>query len=56
MVTEAGTTFVTLYFDSVTMTGLDQVLTVELVHANPDSGVNVQTTPSTITLEATGKN
>lgn len=54
MITTAGTVDVTLYFDNVMMTGIDQVFYVNLVHTNPETGVNVETTPSTITLEAIG--
>ena len=46
---------VTLYFDNVTMTGLDQVLYVDLVLTDAGSGVNVSSTRSTIILEPIGE-
>ena len=46
---------VTLYFDNVTMTGLDQVLYVDLVLTDAGSGVNVNSTRSTIILEPIGE-
>lgn len=54
MITATGTVYVTLFFVNITMTGIDQIFYVNLVHANPEVGVNVETTPSTITLEAIG--
>ena len=50
----AGYTFITLYLDNITMTGVDQTFYVNLVHINPETGVNIATTLSTITLEAIG--
>ena len=46
---------VTLYFDNVTMTGLEQVLYVDLVLTDAGSGVNVNSTRSTIILEPIGE-
>ena len=46
---------VTLYFDNVTMTGLDQVLYVDLVLTDVSSGVNINSTRSTIILEPIGE-
>ncbi len=46
---------VTLYFDNVTMTGLNQVLYVDLVLTDAGSGVNVNSTQSTIILEPIGE-
>lgn len=54
MITAMGTVYVTLFFDNIMMTGIDQEFYVNLVHTNPEIGVNVETTPSTITLEAIG--
>lgn len=50
----AGNTFITLYFDNITMTGIDQTFYVDLIHINPETGANIATTPSMITLEAIG--
>ena len=55
-VTELGYAEVILYFNNVTMNGVDQVLNVYLVHTDPENGVNVETTSSTVTLEPVGKN
>ena len=52
---ETGYAYITLYFDNITMTGIDQVFYVDLVHIDTGSGVNVNITPATITLEAIGK-
>lgn len=46
---------VTLYFDNVTMTGLDQVLYVDLVLTDVGSGVNINSTQSTIVIEPIGE-
>ena len=53
--TEGSMVSVTLYFDNITMTGLDQVFYVDLVLVDTGSGVNIQTTPSNITLQPIGK-
>ena len=53
--TEGSMVSVTLYFDNITMTGLDQVFYVDLVLVDTESGVNIQTTPSNITLQPIGK-
>ena len=45
---------VSLYFDNITMTGLDQVFYVDLEQINGGSGININTTQSRITLEAIG--
>ena len=54
MITAIGAVYVTLYFNNIMMTGIDQVFNMSLVHPNPETGVNVETTPSTVTLEAVG--
>ena len=46
---------VTLFFENVTMTGLDQVLSVDLVLTDVGSGVNINSIQSTITLEPLGE-
>ena len=53
--TEGSMVYVTLYFDNITMTGLDQVFYVDLALVDTESGVNIQTTPSNITLQPIGK-
>ena len=55
MITATGTVYVTLYFYNIVMTGIDQVFYVGLVHTNPETGVNVEIIPSTVTLEAVGE-
>lgn len=50
----AGYNSIMLYFDNITMTGVDQTFYVDLVHINPETGANIETTPATITLEAIG--
>ena len=54
-ITPTGVAYVTLFFDNIQMTGLDQVFYVGLNQTDPGSGVNVQTTPSTIALQPVGK-
>ena len=55
-VPETGYAEVTLYFDNVTMTGVDQVFDIDLVQIDAENGANIVTTPSTIVLEPIGKN
>ena len=45
----------TLFLDNIQMTGLDQVFYVDLNQTDPGSGVNVQTTRSSVTLQPIGK-
>ena len=52
--TPTGFTYVTLYFDNITMTGLDQVFYLDLVQTDPESSINVQTTRSSVTLQPIG--
>ena len=54
-VPETGYAEVTLYFDNITMTGVDQMLDIDLVQTDTENGANVVTTPSTIILEPIGK-
>ena len=51
----AGTTYITLYFDNITMTGIDQTFYVDLIHTNPEIGAFIVTSPSKVILEAIGK-
>ena len=46
---------VTLFFENVTMTGLNQVLAVDLVLTDVGSGVNINSAQSTIILEPIGE-
>ena len=55
-VPEMGYAEVTLYFDNITMTGMDQTFDIDLVQIDTENGANVVTAPSTIILEPVGKN
>ena len=56
VLSQSGYTEVTLYFDSIAPSDIGEMFIINLVHMNVDSGVNVQTTPSLVTLEFLGKN
>ena len=55
VLSQSGYAEVTLYFDSITLNDIGEMFMINLEHVDVESGVNVHTTPSIVTLDLLGK-
>ena len=55
VLSQSGYAEMTLYFDGITPNDIGEMFMINLEHVDVESGVNVQTTPSIVTLDLLGK-
>ena len=55
IVSQSGYAEVTLYLENITIADIGQVFYIDLIHVNVESGVNVETALSVVTLQLLGK-
>ena len=55
IVSQSGYAEVTLYLENITIADMGQMFYIDLIHVNVETGVNVETAPSVMTLQLLGK-